>query len=275
VDQDKFLGQNGRALGGNVTRVSTLSAVLCAVLSVVSLTIVHARQSAPAASPPKPLIPAAANSIASNPDAFVGQNVTIMAAVDRIVSPTSFTVDQDTKTSGVADVLVLVDVLNAPLSLNSYVTVIGEVVRHEGRPAIRATAVINGAMVNVAKRLLPPMTAEEESFDAIMKRINPAFSSVRQAVTAAAGESARSSAATLTQGFTETEAFWTKRDKADAAKWALDARTQAAALEKAIAAGKWDEAKTAITALQQSCSACHAKYRERQDDGSYRIRMGN
>ncbi|MBA2305119.1 MAG: cytochrome c [Acidobacteria bacterium] len=229
----------------------------------------------------KPLVPAAASSIASNPDAFYGQNVTITAAVDRLVSPTSFTVDQNTKTSGVGEVLILVPVLNAPLAVNTYVTIIGEVVRHEGRPAIQATAVITAAMIDIAKRLPPPMTPDEEAFDRLMKRINPAFSALRQAVAAGAGGGANTEgtlnvqAALLMRAFADTEAFWKKRDQADAVKWAVDARAQAETLERAIAAGKSDDAKAAVTALQQTCSACHGKYRERQDDGSYRIRMGS
>ena len=59
---------------------------------------------------------------------------------------------------------------------------------------------------------------------------------------------------------------------ADAQKWAADARAQSEALERAIADGKWDDAKAAAGTLQQACSACHGAYRERLDDGSYRIR---
>ena len=264
-----------------MSRVPAVFAALCVGLSAVaSLTAVRARQAASVPSL-KPLVPAAAGSIASNPDAFYGQNVTITAAVDRVVSPTSFTVDQDTKTSGAGEVLVLVPVLNAPLAVNTYVTIIGEVVRHEGRPAIQATAVITAAMVDIAKRLPPPMTPDEEAFDRVMKRISPAFSALRQAVAAGAGGGAKTEgtlkveAAMLMQAFADTEAFWKRRDKADAVKWAVDARAQAEILERAIAAGTSDGARAAVTALQQTCSACHDKYRERQDDGSYRIRMGS
>jgi cytochrome c556 len=69
----------------------------------------------------------------------------------------------------------------------------------------------------------------------------------------------------------DAEAFFKARGKEDAQKWALEARTHAETLETA-SAGKWDDAKTALTALQQTCSSCHGVYRERQDDGSYRIR---
>ena len=240
------------------------------LLCALPLTLIHARQAAPSP-PPKPLVPAAANSIAANPDAFYGQHVTVTASVERILSPTSFTVDQDPKKSA-DELLVLVDVLNAPLEPNKYVTVIGEVVRHEGGPAIRAASVLTTALVDLAKRLPPPMTPDEEALDKAMKRIGPAFNAVRQAIAAAGGDTAKADAATLKAAFAETEAFWKKRDKPDALKWVADARSHADALERAIGAATWDEAKTAASGLQQSCSACHGAYRQRLDDGTYRLR---
>ena len=245
------------------------SALICVGLVVLLMSAADGRQNPPAAS--KPLAPMATTSIASNPDGFIGQTVTVTASVDRVVSPTSFAVDQDPKASGTGEVLVLVESLSATPELNSYVTVIGEVVRHEGKPAIRATSVINAAMVDLAKRQPPALSPDEAAFDAIMKRINPAFGGLRQAVAAGGGEKADEQAAILKQGFTETEAFWKKRDKADAVKWAGDARAHAETLEAAVKAGKWEDAKAAVTGLQQTCSACHGTYRQRGEDG-YRIR---
>src|SRR5687768_3720921 len=246
------------------------SALICAGLVVLLLKVADGRQNPPAAGT-KPLAPVATTSIAANPDAFIGQTVTVTASVDRVVSATSFAVDQDAKASGTGEVLVLVESLSAAPELNSYVTVIGEVVRHEGKAAIRATSVINAAMVDLAKRQPPALSPDEAAFDATMKRINPAFGGIRQAVTAGGGEKAAEQAATLKQGFIETEAFWKKRDKADAVKWAGEARAHAETLEAAVKAGKWDDAKAAVTGLQQTCSACHGTYRQRGEDG-YRIR---
>ncbi len=250
------------------------SVVLTGLCFAWAAALIQAGQSAPAspAAAPKPLVPAAANSIAANPEAFLGQVVTVTASVDQILSPTTFTVDQDPRKPAAGDVLVLAQSLSAPLIPNAHVTVIGEVIRHEGRPAIRATAVLTSAGIDLAKRIPPPMTPEEEALDKAMKAINPAFGAIRQAVAAAGGENAAQHAATLKQAFTETEAFWKKRGVADAQKWAGDARAQSEALERAITDGKWDDAKAAAGTLQQVCSACHGAYRERLDDGSYRLR---
>lgn len=246
--------------------------VLGAFSGCLCLAVGLAASQATGAPPPKPLVPAAASSIAADPVAFIGQSVTIYAAVDRILSPTTFTVDQDPKTSGTGDVLVLAPALSAALTPNQYLTVIGEVVRHEERPAIRATAVITAAGTDLAKVLPPPMTEDEAAFDKTMKAIGPAFTGIRQAITNAGGGGAAEQAATLVRGFEETEAFWKKRGPVETHKIAAQARSNAIALQAAIQGAKWDDAKAASGSLQQACSSCHGTHRERLDDGSYRIR---
>lgn len=241
----------------------------CAIFTL-SLAVLDGEQGSPS---PKPLVPAAATSIAADPEPFYGQIVSVTAAVDRVLSPTAFIVAQRPKQDAAGGLLVQVEVLSAPLTVDAYVTVIGEVVRHDGRPAIRAASVITRDMVDLAKRLPPPMSPGEAAFDAVMKRIGPAFNSVRAAVGAAAAAEAAAPLGTLADGFAETETFWKARGPADARRWAAEARAHTASLQRAVAAGRWDDAKAAMGSLQQTCAACHGAYRERQDDGSYRLRV--
>ena len=266
MDYEKFLRQNGRALTNPICRlVLPAGAVFLAA-------IVGQAQQAPAPAPaPKPLIPASASSIAANPEQYLGQMLTVYAAVERIISATAFTIDQDPRKAGVGEVDVLVPAWTIPPAPNTYVTVIGELGLLNGRPAIKATSVLDGKMVDLAKKALPPLTPEEEAFDAVMKKVQPAFAALRTAVGESSGEAVKTQAAILKKAFVDTEAFFKQRGKADAQKWAAEARMHAEALD-AAAAGKWDDAKASVTALQQSCSSCHAVYRERQDDGSYRVR---
>lgn len=262
MDYRNFLEQNGRALSPKLSRIWTAAA-----LALLGGLVVAKAQQAPVS---KPLVPAAATSIAADPKGFEGSIVTVYAPVDRIVSPTSFTIDQDVAKTGAGEVLVVAPLLSAPVVVNAYVTVIGEVTIADGRPVIRATSVLDGKMVDLAKRVLPPMTAEETALDAAMKKIGPAFNALRQSVTDANAETFKTTTATLKQGFADGEAFFKTRGKTDAQKWAAEARAHVATLEKS--AGKWDDAKAAVSALQQTCSSCHAAYRERQDDGTYRFR---
>jgi len=254
----------------------------------------------PAAPPAKPLVPVATNTVNANPDAYYGQGVTITAAVDQVLSKSAFAVDQRRVAGAPApnkptDVLVLVPNLQSPVDPKSYVTVMGELVKFDpaevakkakdykidlppdaiakytGRPALIATSVITDKFVDLAKRLPPPMTAEEETLSKVMKPLPPALAALRTAVDGSKTEDANKNAAVLKQGFTDIEAFW-KPKKPDATQWAHDARVKVEGIQAAITAGKWDEAKAAVPAVQQACGTCHNAYRERFDDGSFRIK---
>ena len=145
----------------------------------------------PAAPVPKPLVPVATNTVNAHPDTYYGQGVTITASVEQILSKSAFAVDQK-RLGGAApakptDVLILVPTLQSPVDPKSYVTVMGELVKFDpaevakkakdykidlppdviakytGRPAMIATSVITEKFVDLAKRLPPPMTADEEA----------------------------------------------------------------------------------------------------------------
>jgi hypothetical protein len=260
-----------------------------------------AAPAAPAA-PAKVLIPVATNTVTANPDAYYGQAVTVTASVEQILSKTAFVVDQRrvgtaTLKGGPTDVLVLVPNIQSPVDLKSYVTVMGELVKFDpaevakkakdykmdlpaeavskytGRPAVIATSVINDKFVDVAKRLPPPMNAEEEAFSKVMKQVGPAFAALRAGVDKSDVENANKNTAVLKQAFTDTEAFF-KPKKPDATLWAAEARKHVETIQTAVAAGKWEEAKTTAGTLQQACGRCHGQYRERFDDGSFRYKPG-
>jgi len=256
----------------------------------------------PAAPPAKPLIPVATNTVNAHPEAYYGQGVTITAAVDQVLSKSAFAVDQRRVAGAPApatptDVLVLVPNLQSPVDPKSYVTVMGDLIKFDpaevakkakdykldlpadamakytGRPALIANSVITDKFVDLAKRLPPPMTADEETLSKVMKQLPPALAALRTAVDGSKAEDAAKQAAVLRQGFADTEAFW-KPKKPDATQWAHDARVKVEGIQAAITTGKWEEAKAAVPAVQQVCGTCHNTYRERFDDGSYRIKTG-
>src|SRR5688500_8356522 len=98
-----------RMVGLGAVSAAATAFTLAAVLAA------HQGASTPAA---KPLVPTAANSIAAQPDVFYGQLVTLLASVDRILSATTFVVDQDPKGSGKGEVLVVVGSLSEALTVN-------------------------------------------------------------------------------------------------------------------------------------------------------------
>jgi hypothetical protein len=245
----------------------------------------------------KPIVPVAASTLAKDPQPFYGEVVSVTAAVEQTFSPSAFSVDQDrTKSSTGQDVLVVAPTLTAVVDANTYVTVVGEVVRfdpaeiarrakdytldlapdvvakYQGRPAILATAVVNAAMVDLARRVPPPMSREEEAYDRVMKRVGPAFDNLRTALTASDAAAAAESTKVLRAAFAEAEAFWKARATADALEWTRTARKHVDALERAVGITNWGEIKSVADDLGQVCQTCHSSYRERLDDGTYRLR---
>ena len=267
------------------------------IVALVTLT-----QAQPPATPagrgapqPQPIVPIAVSALISTPDTFVGGSVTLTAAVEQTYGATAFSVDQDRAKSS-AGVLVLAAVLTAPVEVNSYVTVIGEVVRfdqatiaskmkdampalapdviekYRGRPAIIAASVINNAMTDLAKRLPEPMTPEEEALSKVMKQVGPGFNALRQAATANNAEEVRAQAGALNKLFVQAGAFWKVKPHPDATQWNEDAKRESDALVAAATKGDWEAVKTTVPKLQGACSSCHGQYRERLDDGTYRYK---
>jgi cytochrome c556 len=271
-------------------------AATAAVITILIASLaVRAQQPPPAGSAaPKPLVPITASTLAGNPDSFIGEWVSVTGVIEQSLSRLAFSVDQG-KIKSASDILVLAPRLNSPVDPSTYVTVVGEVVRfdpdaiakkskdyaidlspdlvakYRGRPAVLATSVINSKMVDLAKRLPPPMAADEQAFDNIMKKVGPAFAAVRQA-DASNADATKENTAVLKQAFADTENFWKTKGRADATQWAQDARKHVDAIDHAAAAGHWDEVKSMATTLGQACQSCHTAYRERFDDGSFRIK---
>lgn len=244
----------------------------------------------------KPLVPVAASSLALHPELYVGQTVSLTGAVEQILSKTVFTVDQDKTKSSPKNVLVVAPALIGAVDLNAYVTVVGDAVKfdpadvtrrfkdytldlapdviekYRGLPAVFATAVINAAMTDLAKKPIPPPTPAEDAFDKVMKQVSPAFAALRQSVDASAAGPVKQRADELKKLFGDTEAFFKTRGTADATTWASNAAKLVDAIDTAAAGGKWDAAKTEAGNLNQLCTTCHTAHRERQDDGTYRVK---
>ena len=214
---------------------STKSTVIVAALAlaafVTSFTATHRRARAPQApppaanTPPKPLVPVAASSVAANPDPYVGEYVTMTGAVEANLTKTSFSVDQDkTKATG-KEVLVLAPTLQKQADANGYVTVIGQLIKFDekevaaklkdykidlsaadvakfkGKPVVLATAVINTAGIDIAKKPIPPMTADDLTLQKIMTKLPPAQAAVRKALDGKDRRPARKEQATLLKDF--------------------------------------------------------------------------
>ena len=279
---------------------STTSTSLVAAMAVaafVSSFTVFGQAPPPAGTPPKPLVPVAASSVAANPDPYVGEYVTMTGAVEANLSKTSFSVDQDkTKTTG-KEVLVLAPNLQKQADANGYVTVIGQLIKfdekeiatklkdykidlspadlekYKGKPVVLATAVINSAGIDIAKKPIPPMSADDLTLQKIMTRLPPAQAALRKALDGSAADLTKEQATIIKTSFTEIEAFWKAKGNEEATKLAADGKRHADSILMNVANANFDAAKTSITPLGATCGGCHGKYRERMEDGTFRIKI--
>lgn len=258
----------------------------------------EAKPTAPAPPPaPKPLVPVTASSVLATPDRYLGETVTMTGIVEAPLSMTTFTVDHDAKAANENAILVIARrELNEKVVANEYVTVIGELIKFDaaeiakrkdpafvsdlpadalakfaGRPVVLATTVFQGSR-DLAMRLPPPMTPAEEALDKVMKQVGPANGAFRKGMAGSNVDLARDNAATLTKMFIETEQFFKAQRMNEPEKWAQDARRVTETIEKAVVAQNWTAVKAQAENLGKACQSCHAAYRDRYDDGSFRLK---
>jgi hypothetical protein len=234
---------------------------------------------APAA--PVDTVPTSAASIMANPAMFLGRTVSITASVARPLTPNAFTVGQNRSTAQ-GEVLIIASVLSEAPTANDYVTVIGDAVAFDpadaarrlrgaalnlppdviaafaGKPAIIATAILTTDLTDLTKRKPDPMTPDDVKLSAIMKLVSPAATALRTAATANDAAAVKAKTDELKALFTDAQAVFKAGNITTAVGWSGDAL-------RALAAGD-------TAALQQTCTACHAAHRVRQDDGTYRLK---
>ena len=282
-------------------RRSTKSTVIVAAIALAAVTSFTAfgqgpQGPPPAGTPPKPLVPVAASSVASNPDPYVGEYVTMTGAVEANLSKTSFSVDQDKTKSTGKEVLVLAPSLQKQAEANGYVTVIGQLIKfdekdvasklkdykidlspadlakYKGKPVVLATAVINSAGIDIAKKPIPPMSADDLTLQKVMTKLPAAQGAMRKSLDSKDMAGSKDQATILKAAFTEIEAFWKAKGNEEATKWASEGKGHADAILVNLGMNNIEAAKTSITPLGGTCGSCHGKYRERMDDGTFRIK---
>ena len=282
------------------TKSTAIVAALALAAFVTSFTAIAAQgggQAPPAANtPPKPLVPVAASSVAANPDPYVGEYVTMTGAVEANLGKTSFSVDQDKTKSTGKEVLVLAPTLQKQTDANTYVTVIGQLIKfdekevaaklkdyqidlspadiakYKGKPVVLATAVINTAGIDIAKKPIPPMGADELTLQKIMTKLPGAQAAIRKSLDSKDMAGSKEQATLLKDSFTQIEAFWKAKNNEEAMKFAAEGKSHADNILVNLGMNNVEGAKTSVTPLGGTCASCHGKYRERMEDGTFRIK---
>lgn len=246
-------------------------------------------------------VPVATNTIVDAPDQFFGKLVTITAGVERMVSKTTFLMDQQ-KMAGPTDVkgagkpiLVIAPYLTSSLDQKKYFLVRGQVVKLDpaalaavapdyvldlpgdvgakylGQPVLVASSVLDSAYVELARKPIPPPTEADVALTSAMKTISSAFNALRAAAQESNADVVKTNLVAIGPAFAQTEGVLGDLRHAALAP-AREARAQVAAIDTALTAGDWEAVKSSAAALNQTCQSCHTAFRERQEDGTFRIK---
>jgi cytochrome c556 len=130
----------------------------------------------------------------------------------------------------------------------------------------------------------------EQDYEAIMKKVGPAYVSMRKNLDGGEVTPAAKAAQQLAQLFGEAEKFWAQHNKRDAVKFAQTARTYATQIAGDLAAAegflrldprvqrgiqlRLKSASTAATNMGAMCKQCHGTYREGDEATGFRIKPG-
>jgi cytochrome c556 len=221
-----------------------------------------------------------------------------------MLTSTAFLVDQ-WKMMGPSDVaaigkpvLVIAPYLTNTLDHRSYLIVRGELLKFDtaalarvaseykldlgpelwemfqGQPMLLAASVISSTYAELSKKPIRPPTANELALSDAMKTITPAFAALKTAVEGSNAADVAKNAAQLKPAFARTEKIWDDVGQSSAGQWARDAQEFIASIEHSAAQGDWDRVKFAAGKLNALCGSCHTTFRDRAEDGTFRMKAG-
>ncbi|MBI3895373.1 MAG: hypothetical protein HY313_05535 [Acidobacteria bacterium] len=113
---------------------------------------------------------------------------------------------------------------------------------------------------------------DEAEYPNWMKTVSATASSLGKNLEAKSGDAAAADAQKLQEVFGQVKAFWEKRNVSDATQFATNAQSGFHEIGQLAAGGKFEEASAALTKVRENCAGCHNAHRERQTDGTFKIK---
>ena len=150
-----------------------------------------------------------------------------------------------------------------------------------------AAVMTTGSYANQAASQ-PPGPLTEKEYEAIMKKVGPAFAALSKNLDGGDVDRAAKDAQQLSDLFGEAEKFWKGYKREDAVTWAQAARRHAAEVATGLGAARGylksdskvqsgvqirlSRARTSVTSLGNVCQQCHKAYREGDATTGYHIK---
>ena len=114
---------------------------------------------------------------------------------------------------------------------------------------------------------------DEKQFQKLMKEVGNVAKQFKDNAAAQKAAVVQKDSARTAEIYKQMAVFWKARKTDEAARLSEQSAVAASATAMAAMAGDWDKVKTSWGAVGQNCKSCHEKFREKLDDGSYRIKQ--
>lgn len=134
---------------------------------------------------------------------------------------------------------------------------------------MKATLILVGGLLLLS---VVVWAQDDAQYQTWMKSNNADVASLRKDLMAKSGDAAAADAKKLQATLTEVQGYWQKKNVSDATQFATDAANGFKEVGDLAAAGKFDEASTALMKTQANCGGCHMAHREKAADGSWKIK---
>jgi len=116
------------------------------------------------------------------------------------------------------------------------------------------------------------LAQDQDEYAGWMKSIAQTMGSMRKNFEAKQAQEAAKDAEKVAGLFKQVEAFYAKANTEDAVKWANTAQTVATETAAAANAGDLEKAGVSAKQIGGTCGPCHTAHREKQADGSYKMK---
>ena len=115
-------------------------------------------------------------------------------------------------------------------------------------------------------------TWTDDDLEKMMKQIDAASATLGKMIEAKEGPSAEAHADTVEHLFRDVEDFFDNRRIPEAEQFAQDATAHANHVEDAAEDKDFAKASEHLKLLMATCDSCHAKFRERDPSGTFRLK---
>jgi hypothetical protein len=112
----------------------------------------------------------------------------------------------------------------------------------------------------------------DSDYQGWMKSTGMNAGGLNKALMAKSGDMAVMDAKTLQDNMGKVAAYWQAKNVPDAVKFAQDAQAGFGKVADLAAAGNFDDAAATMKMTQMNCGGCHMAHREKQPDGSFKMK---